>query len=107
MKTIENLQDLNNLINQYITSKDECILRIYDNKSDTLLQTVVVKHPIIFIRGIQEFCKSANLPVSDISVNLVGFIYQESNLREISDIVELSPYVYFTKPEEVKPSEEN
>lgn len=108
MKTIETLKDLDIFLNEYPSSSDkECILRIYDNKSDVLLQTIVVKHPVIFIRGIQEFCKSTNLPVSDISVRLVGFISEEFNLGEIEEVIEISPYVYFKKPEEVSSSQEN
>lgn len=108
MKKIETLKDLNDLLLVQSTANEECILRVYDNKSDVLLQTVVVKHPVIFIRGIQDFCKSLNLPVSDISVRLVGFISENSNLDEIDDIVEISPYVYFNKPkEEVDSSKDN
>lgn len=100
MKTIENLKELNDLLQLHSVSERECILRVYDNKSDILLQTVVCKHPIVFIRGIQEFCKSVNLPVSDVSVQLIGFISECSQLYEIEDIVELSPYVYFKKADE-------
>lgn len=108
MKIIEKIKDLNDLLFAQSTTNDECILRVYDNKSNILLQTVVVKHPVIFIRGLQDFCKSVNLPVSDVSVHLIGFISENSNLVEIDDIVEISPYVYFNRPkEEVNSSEDN
>lgn len=104
MKTIEDLKSLNDVLVGY--GEEECILRIYDNKSDILLQTVVVKHPVIFIRGIQDFCKSVSLPVSDISVQLIGFVSKECNLFNIDDICEISPYVYFKKPEEEESSKD-
>lgn len=108
MKTIEKLEDLDIFLNEYPVSSDkECILRIYDNKSDVLLQTIVVKHPVIFIRGIQEFCKNLNIPVSDVSVQLVGFISDVFSLGEIEEPIEISPYVYFKKPEETVVSAEN
>ena len=92
MKTIENLKDLNDLLrSNELGSDSECLLRVYDNKSDVLLQTVVVKHPVIFIRGIQEFCKNIQLPVSDVSVQLIGYISLGNNLYEIDDICEISP----------------
>ena len=101
MKKIETAKDLNDFLVVNSPAQDyECILRVYDNKSDVLLQTIVVKHPVIFIRGLQDFCKSVNLPVSDVVVYFVGFISPDSNLSEIPDIVEVSPYVYFKKPKE-------
>ena len=91
MKIIETIKELNDILNDdQFGKKDECILRIYDNKSDILLQTVVVKHPVLFIRGIQDFCKSVSLPVSDISVNLVGYILEDNNLVEVSDIFKIN-----------------
>lgn len=100
MKKLESSKDLNDFLMCESKTGDESILRVYDNKSDVLLQTVVVKHPVIFIRGLQDFCKSVGLPVSDVSVNLIGFISEFSDLKEIDDIVEISPYVYFNKPTE-------
>lgn len=104
MKTIENLDSLNELLQCSSSGDDECVLRIYDNKSNILLQSVVVKHPIIFVRGIQDFCKSCNLPVSDVSIQLVGFISHLSELTSIDEICEISPYVYFKKPDDVNES---
>lgn len=106
MKTVEKFEDLNNLIKSQASENDECIIRVYDNKSNVLLQSIIVKHPVIFIRGLQEFCKSVNLPVSDVSICLIGFVSVDSNLFAIDDIVEISPYVYFKKPEEEKQSVE-
>lgn len=106
MKTIETLKELNDFLKFDESGCDyECVLRVYDNKSDVLLQTVVVKHPIIFIRGLQEFCKSVSLPVSDVSVHLVGYISLRNNLLEVNDICEISPFIYFKKPEEIKNSD--
>ena len=100
MKKLECAKDLNDFLLCESKSGDESILRVYDNKSDVLLQTVVVKHPVIFIRGLQDFCKSVLLPVSDVSIRLIGFISEFSELKAIADIVEISPYVYFSKPKE-------
>lgn len=99
MKIIETKEQLEEVLVEDVRY-DECILRIYDNKSAILLQTVVVKHPIIFIRGIQEFCKSVNLPVSDISVQLVGYISHCNDLTSLEEVCEISPYVYFKKPDD-------
>lgn len=108
MKTIENLNDLNDLLRFDESGSDyECLLRVYDNKSDVLLQTIVVKHPVIFIRGLQDFCKNLNLPVSDISIQLIGYVSLRNNLLEIDDICEISPYVYFSKPKEEDSSKDN
>lgn len=100
MKIIERNEDLVQLLDDFNCSNSECILRVYDSKSDICINTIVVKHPILFIRTIQDFCKSASLPVSDVSVRFVGKIDQNSCLQEIPEIVEISPYVYFKKPEE-------
>lgn len=107
MKTIETLKDLNEFLKFDESGCDyECVLRVYDNKSDVLLQTVVVKHPVLFIRGLQEFCKSVSLPVSDVSVHLIGYISLRNNFFEVDDICEISPFIYFKKPEETVVSEE-
>lgn len=102
MKRIENQNELQDLMQ--VLGDEECVLRLYDSKSNVLLQTIVVKHPIIFIRGIQEFCKSVNLPVSDLSVRLIGFITTDNKLNTSDDVYEISPYVYFKKEEPSSPS---
>lgn len=105
MKIIENLKELNEILRVSNNGGDEeCILRIFDNKSDVLLQTVCVKHPVSFIRNLPDFAKNCNIPVSDISIQLIGYISHCCNLSEVEDIVEISPYVYFKKPEEVENS---
>lgn len=107
MKIIETNEDLVQLLDEFNCANSECILRLYDNKSDVLLQTIVVKHPIIFIRGLQEFCKAASLPVSDVSIKFIGMIDRNSCIFEVPEIVEISPYVYFKKPEEANVSDVN
>lgn len=107
MKTIETNEDLVQFLADFECDNGECILRVYDNKSDVLLQTVVVKHPVVFIRGIQEFCKTISIPVSDISVRFIGMIDCNSLLYEVPEICEISPYVYFKKPEETQVSNED
>ena len=106
MKIIEKNEDLVQLLNDFNCSNGECVLRLYDNKSDILLQTIVVKHPVLFIRGIQEFCKSTNLPVSDVSIRFIGMIDKNSCMFEIPEIVEISPYVYFKKAEDTEAIQE-
>lgn len=100
MKTIDTYEQLVKLLDDFKCANGEVILRVYDNKSDVLLQSIIVKHPILFIRGIQDFCKTVNLPVSDVSVRFVGMIDEYSCFTAISEIVEISPYVYFNKPKE-------
>lgn len=100
MKLIEKNEDLVQLLEEFNCANGECVLRLYDNKSDILLQTIVVKHPVVFIRGIQDFCKNVSLPVADLSIRFVGMIDRNSCLFEIPEIVEISPYVYFKRPEE-------
>lgn len=104
MKKIENQKDLQDLLQNL--NGDECILRVYDNKSEIVLQTVVIKHPVIFIRGIQEFSKEFSIPISDLSVRLVGFISKDNMLNSCYDVFEISPYVYFSKPKEDIPVDE-
>ena len=104
MKTIEKKEDLVRLLDEFNCSEGESVLRLYDNKSDILLQTVVVRHPIMFIRGLQDFCKSINLPVSDLSIRFIGMIDKDSLFFESPEIAEISPYVYFTKPDSAESS---
>lgn len=103
MKTIENLEQLNDVLRVSNGGNEECILRIFDNKSDVLLQTICVKHPVSFIRNLPDFAKNCNIPVSDVSVQLIGYILKDNNLEAV-DIVEISPYVYFKKPDVIDDS---
>lgn len=102
MKIIEKLDDLNSLIqSQSKSSGSSCILVCFDNKSNVKLQSLIVEHPVSFIRNLPQFSKDFNIPVSDVSIQLVGFISPSCGLREIDDIVEISPYIYFKKPDDV------
>lgn len=105
MKIIEKNEDLVQFLEDFNCANGECILRIYDNKSDVLLQTVVVKHPVLFIRGIQDFSKSVSMPISDLSIRMIGMVDKNSCLFEVPEIAEISPFVYFKKPEETEHSD--
>lgn len=98
---IEKIEELNLLIRQKINQGQNCILAIKDNKSDITIQSVIVKHPIDFLRNLNEYSNNLRIPVSDMSLLLVGYISSCFNLEEVDDIVEISPYVYFKRPEEV------
>lgn len=105
MKTIETLEDFNSVKLQYqFKANDECIIRLYDNKSEVSLQTIVVNHPISFLRNLQDFCKTMNLPVSDVDIKLIGFISDINGLVEVLDCPSISPYIYFQRPEVVEGS---
>lgn len=98
---IEKLEELNCLISDDIKQGKNCVLAVFDNKSDIVIQYVIVKHPLDFIRNLNEISKNLRLPVSDMDINLIGFVSSDCKLSEVEDIVEISPYVYFKKPEDV------
>lgn len=97
---IETLEQLNDLINPMVANGDQCIISLEDNKSNIILQHVVVKHPLDFIRNLNDFSKNLRLPVSDLNILLIGFISSDFSLHKAVDINTISPYVYFKKPEE-------
>lgn len=97
---ITEIGNLNELIGAYIDNGYQCILSLKDNKSHIFLQHVVVKHPLDFIRNLNEFSKNLRLPVSDLDIILTGYISNTLSLQEVDDLITISPYVYFNKPEE-------
>lgn len=97
---VEKLEVLNSMIGDDLKKGKHCVLAVFDNKSDVVIQYVIVKHPLDFIRNLNEISKNLRLPVSDMDINLIGFVSPECNLSEVEDIIEISPYVYFKKPEE-------
>lgn len=97
---IEKIEELNLLIGDKINKGKNCIIAIKDNKSDITIQYVIVKHPLDFIRNLNDFSKNLHIPASDMSILLIGFVGQELSLEEVDDIMEISPFVYFKKPEE-------
>lgn len=99
---IEKIEKLNEIIGSEIDKGKKCILVIEDNKTHIQVQEVIVNHPIEYIRNLNEISKALRLPVSDMDIILVGFLGKGYTLSEISDPVpEISPYIYFNKPEEV------
>lgn len=101
---IENLEELNNLIQPKISNGYKCIIVIDDNKSNITVHSGIVNHPLDFIRNLNEFSKQVRLPVSDMTILLVGYIGKNFGLYETEDFIEISPYVYFKKPDEVNVS---
>lgn len=102
MKKIENLEDFNVVKVQYqFKDNDECILRLFDNKSDILLQTIVVNHPVSFMRNLPEISQSLKIPVSDVEIKLIGFVSDVNGLIEVKDCPVISPYIYFKRPDEL------
>lgn len=98
---IEELGKLNELIAGHVDNGYQCILSLRDNKSNIILQHVVVKHPLDFIRNLNDFSKNLRLPISDLNILLTGYISSTLTLHEVDDVVTISPFVYFKKPEEV------
>lgn len=98
---IEEIGNLNELIAGYVDSGCQCILSLEDNKSNIIVQHVVVKHPLDFIRNLNDFSKNLRLPVSDLNIILSGFITKTLTFKEADDFIIISPYVYFKKPDEV------
>lgn len=102
MHEIQTLEDFNFIKSQnQFSDSDECILRLYDNKSNILLQTIVVSHPISFLRNLPDVSKQLHIPISDIDIILIGFINLCNGLIEIPDRPIISPYLYFKKPDDV------
>lgn len=97
---IEKIDELNKLIQSRLDNNYQCILSLEDNKSKIILQHVVVKHPLDFIRNLNEFSKNLRLPVSDLDILLTGYISSNCSPVPSDEIVTISPYVYFNKPEE-------
>lgn len=84
-----------------LSDDDECIIRLYDNKSRVFLQSIIISHPISFLRNLPDFSKNLNLPVSDLEIILVGFLSPFGDFSKISENIIVSPYLYFKKPDDV------
>lgn len=100
MEKIESLGQLQSFYSTVVAEND-CILVIYDNKSQIPLQTIVVHHPLDYIRNLNEVSKNLRLPVLDIDIKCIGYIDKDFNLFKLEDTYLISPYVYFNKPEDV------
>lgn len=98
---LETLEQLNQFIGPEIENGKRCILVIEDNKSHIQVQQVIVNHPLDYIRNLNEISKGLRLPVSDMDIILVGYLGKGYSLHELETIPEISPYVYFKKPDEV------
>lgn len=84
-----------------LSEHDECILRLYDNKSHVHLQSIIVSHPVTFLRNLPDFAKNLNIPISDLEIILVGFISPSGDFSKLPEENIISPYLYFKKPDEV------
>lgn len=100
---IEKLDSLNQLISEYDAVGQDCIICIQDNKSGLNVSNFIVKHPVELLRNLNEISKSCRLPVSDMDIIFVGFLFQNLQIFSLKEDekVLLSPYIYFKKPEEV------
>lgn len=84
-----------------LSDDDECIIRLYDNKSNVHLQSIIISHPIALLRNLPDFSKNLNIPISDLEINLIGFIAPSGDFSKIPDNIVISPYLYYKKPDEV------
>lgn len=101
-KTLELVSEYEELRFQFgLSGDDECIIRLYDNKSRVFLQSIIVSHPITFLRNLPDFAKNLNIPISDLEICLIGFISPFGDFSKITDNIIISPYLYFKKPDEV------
>lgn len=101
-KTLEQISEYEELRFRFgLSDDDECIIRLYDNKSRVFLQSIIVSHPVSFLRNLPDFAKNLNIPISDLEICLVGFISPFGDFSKITDNIIISPYLYFKKPEDV------
>lgn len=98
---IEKLVDLNQIISDNHAVSQDCIICIQDNKSGLNVSNFIVKHPVELLRNLNEISKSCRLPVSDMDIIFVGFLFQNLALLSLEEKTLLSPYIYFKKPNEV------
>lgn len=98
---IEKLDDLNQIISDNHAISQDCIICIQDNKSGLNVSNFIVKHPVELMRNLNEISKTCRLPISDMDIIFVGFLFQNLTLISLEEKTLLSPYIYFKRPDEV------
>lgn len=90
-------------------SNDKYVIVYRDGKSGALIYQGIYDSPIVAIRDLNTIVPQVKIPVSDIVIQLV-LAYNPSDFKkkpvQFSDIVVLSPYLYFKKPDEIENKEE-
>lgn len=111
MKLIEREEELKNILKDFGfdygigATSNRFLVQYLDNKSGvTLRNATYYNSPIDPIRSLQDFCNQMKFPAGDVCINLFG-VCKQDKLTEITPLdLELSPYLYYSKPEGSKSS---
>lgn len=107
MKLIEHEEELKNILKEIGydygigATSNRFLVQYLDNKSGvTLRNATYYSSPIEPIRSLQDFCSQMKFPASDVCINLFGVCHQDK-LTDITPLdLELSPYLYYSKPKD-------
>lgn len=111
MKLIDKEEELKNILKEFGfeygigATTNRFLVQYLDNKSGvTLRNATYYNSPIEPIRSLQDFCNQMKFPANDVCINLFGVCSQD-NLTKITPLdLELSPYLYYSKPEDSQSS---
>ena len=88
-----------------VGSNDKFVIVYRDNKSGALIYQGIYDSPIVALRDLNTIVPQIKIPLQDIAIQLV-LCFNPSDLKkkpmQFTDIVLLSPYMYFKKKDDVE-----
>lgn len=85
-----------------LSVNDKYVIVYRDNKSGALIYQGIYDSPIVALRDLNTIIPQIKIPLQDIAVQLV-LCFNPSDMKkkplQFTDLVLLSPYMYFKKPD--------